>query len=782
MVSSIAHDQLSWAEPCVARLVERDRLQAALDDSLAFLKDRSYLQNRSASKAGIAVSGTLTTGASVPVSQSTNLSRVDAGHQLGTVATRGSTCPSFALDFFALDRKSSQQNRAFSARFVPSSDVELSRRRFRPARFERRGRWLASLQELLPKMDAAQTLQKIVDRSCELYSLPAVACEILELTSDPAVGATRLTACLERDPALTVKVLRVVNSSLFGLTRPVGNLNQAISLLGVKPLKMLVFGFTLPRNLVQGEAAEVLSDYWRHTLTKAVAARQLCELFGDGDSDEAFLAGLLSDLGMLTLIQEVGDPYIQVVWRVRSVERDLLSVERQVLGFDHVQLTARLLQKWRMPRTLIDAISAAALPYDSDHDTDWLFSSGPDEKQFNGAYDSKTSALTDETLSDANIAISTVPEENAPRVQSLAGILRMAELFALLLAERQTDVLPELLAEVRKNYSLSDMKLASLTHTLEHSVSELADVLSFKLPGRLDYAGVLAEAYDQLATLAAEAVPLLAKRPPRSATPDDLAQQLLHEVERLSSLVTLRSDDKSGTAAHDDGSMAAASKRAEPDATTAPRNKTTDQNASLRSNRGSGGAAAAVQSPGKSFVTSPAHTSPRFKPSTATDAAAPQVAPTVDELLFADLSTAILACRQIRCGVSLLLANVDRWEEVVRLLGESAAHAWHRQLITLCRQSEIPGANCYELRPGRVAIVLPNCDREASLAWAHELLTLVRARNVDEIEPQFSISLGLATVALPPRNFAPQQLLEAAQRCLFAAQRSRNCVKSVEVY
>ena len=95
-------------------------------------------------------------------------------------------------------------------------------------------------------------LQQFVERAGSLYSLPAVAVEVLELTGHSRVDVKALKVCVERDPALTGKLLRVVNSSMFGLSREVTDLNQALALLGVKPLKLLVLGFSLPKGLFSG--------------------------------------------------------------------------------------------------------------------------------------------------------------------------------------------------------------------------------------------------------------------------------------------------------------------------------------------------------------------------------------------------------------------------------------------------------------------------------------------------------------------------------------------------
>ena len=85
-------------------------------------------------------------------------------------------------------------------------------------------------------------LNQFVERARNLHSLPAVAVKILELTNDPKIDLRAVKDCIETDPALTGKILKTVNGSLFGLSREVSDLNQALALLGTTPLKMLVLG------------------------------------------------------------------------------------------------------------------------------------------------------------------------------------------------------------------------------------------------------------------------------------------------------------------------------------------------------------------------------------------------------------------------------------------------------------------------------------------------------------------------------------------------------------
>jgi len=171
---------------------------------------------------------------------------------------------------------------------------------------------------MIAETETIGLVQQFVERTGQLYSLPAVAAEVLRLTSEPQIDPRALRQCIESDPALAARLLRVVNSSLFGPTRPVTDLSQALTLLGIRPLKMLVLGFSLPKELFTGLEAEVLARYWRQTLVKAVAAREISERLWQVPGDEAFLAALVQDIGVLALVQQLGTAYERLLSRVQT--------------------------------------------------------------------------------------------------------------------------------------------------------------------------------------------------------------------------------------------------------------------------------------------------------------------------------------------------------------------------------------------------------------------------------------------------------------------------------
>ena len=304
-------------------------------------------------------------------------------------------------------------------------------------------------------------LELLLQQSSQLYTLPGVAIQVLELTKNPQVDLVQLKACIERDPALNTKVLRVVNSSLFGLSRRVSDLNQALALLGAKPLKLLVLGFSLPDPLFTNLAGDILNRYWKHTLTRAVAAREISERIWRLPGDDVFLAGLLKDLGRLVLIQGLGRPYVEFLRKADQGSQPLRQLERRAIGFDHVQLTAGVLTQWGLPESLIEAVSSP----DSISELDAL----------------------------------------PAGVRAAPQILYLAELLAQLLADEDAQVLPEVLAVGERHHKLSELQLAALAAGLSETVGQLAEVLSLDLPGGLIYTEVLSRAYQQLSLAAADA-------------------------------------------------------------------------------------------------------------------------------------------------------------------------------------------------------------------------------------------------------------------------------------
>lgn len=554
--------------------------------------------------------------------------------------------------------------------------------------------------------EAVGLVEQFVQRTGQLYSLPATAAEVLRLTSEPGVSAHALKECLERDPALATRLLRVVNSSLFGISRQVTDLSQALALLGIRPLKLLVLGFSLPRELFTGLEASVLARYWRRTLIKAVAARELAERHWRISGDEPFLAGLVQDIGLLALVQHLGQPYLELLDHIESRGGKLLEGELETLGFDHAVLSARLLAHWGLPASLCAAVSVPP--------------------------------------NAARIA------ELSPSERPLPQILHLAELLVRLIEQPQGPALHELIEFGGVYCGLNTGALQPLVATLEQKVAGLASVLALELPAGQHYTDLLITAQQQLADETLDAVARLANPAAEN--------ELLALTSHLQNELAVASGRLAAPARKIATSFpeSAASERV-----TFPQERDTS---SFASHPSEPGAATAGLSASRTTGAS----------------AAPDLLG--DASLLSRIAAAVQRCRQSRQPVSLALLEIDRFGDILLELGPAGmADVSHWLRVALADWTgQRAGATL--VSDSCLAIVWEDCQRSEAVQMARQILAAVKPWSSAEfvLRSDLTLSCGLATIELAPKNFSPQSLLDAAQRCLGGAQLSGgDTVKSI---
>ncbi len=202
-----------------------------------------------------------------------------------------------------------------------------------------------------------ESLDQFLNRLDKLHSSPTVALRVMELTRDPEFQMEEVAQCLELDPALSASILRLVNSSYYGLVDDVTNLRHALTYLGRRSLRLSVLSFGLVKTLVSGAPARFHLQYWKRSLTMAAAARECAKLLDDRDvdPDTAFAAGLIADLGMLAMSQLETEAYVEIADEPDHTI-DLVQRERELFGFDHVQVSQQLMKRWELPPELVDAV------------------------------------------------------------------------------------------------------------------------------------------------------------------------------------------------------------------------------------------------------------------------------------------------------------------------------------------------------------------------------------------------------------------------------------------
>ena len=201
----------------------------------------------------------------------------------------------------------------------------------------------------LPGMD------NLIDQIEELHSSPTVALEAFNRLKDPDFHMPELEKCLAADPALVASILRLVNSSRFGVSQTVSSLSQAMALLGARSIRLAILSFGLVDRLTRGAPAEVCQDFWRRALTMAAVASYLCRGNKTVLPDEAYTAGLLADSGVLLLAQVQCDEYVSL-YAKHGHGSELIAAERKRLGFEHAALGARLFSRWSLPEQLTLAV------------------------------------------------------------------------------------------------------------------------------------------------------------------------------------------------------------------------------------------------------------------------------------------------------------------------------------------------------------------------------------------------------------------------------------------
>ena len=182
-----------------------------------------------------------------------------------------------------------------------------------------------------------------------LPSVPAIALQVLDLTQKPEADIAQIARVISKDPALSGKILRTVNSSFYGRSHNVGTISHALVILGLQSVKTLVLGFSLVAHLSK-DRPKCFDHvaYWKRSVTAATAARAFAARINLVQQEEAFLASLLSDIGMLALDQVLGETYGQVCAGVTS-HGALCAAEQAAIGATHAEVGGVLAEMWKLP-------------------------------------------------------------------------------------------------------------------------------------------------------------------------------------------------------------------------------------------------------------------------------------------------------------------------------------------------------------------------------------------------------------------------------------------------
>lgn len=201
------------------------------------------------------------------------------------------------------------------------------------------------------------TLDQLVRKIDDISTLPQVALKVMEVANDPDSGAADLKVVMEGDAALSTRVLRCVNSSAYAVRTRITNLQQAIAFLGLKQIRNLAMTASVSELFKKDEKTGGYSRalLWRHLVSVGICSRMIAMRRKIANFEDAFLAGLLHDVGIILEDQHAHQGFCEVIGALRK-ETTLCETERSILGFDHTALGEKVAEVWSFPEVLGRAI------------------------------------------------------------------------------------------------------------------------------------------------------------------------------------------------------------------------------------------------------------------------------------------------------------------------------------------------------------------------------------------------------------------------------------------
>ncbi|MBP3956651.1 HDOD domain-containing protein [Gemmata sp. G18] len=214
------------------------------------------------------------------------------------------------------------------------------------------------ITQLPPRHRAAreEVLAAVLDPT-RLPAAPAVALQVVTAASRPDCEPSEIVTLLALDSALCGKLLRAVNSCIYGLKQPIASVARAVHVIGLNTVRSLALGLSIPAVKFGRGAESAMRDYWMTSVGGAIIARELAVLVRRANPDDDLVAGLLRDLGELLLRQMYPDTWAKHVeyYGDRLVE-DPCGLEIESFGIDHADITAEILQQWKLPPDIVEPI------------------------------------------------------------------------------------------------------------------------------------------------------------------------------------------------------------------------------------------------------------------------------------------------------------------------------------------------------------------------------------------------------------------------------------------
>lgn len=193
---------------------------------------------------------------------------------------------------------------------------------------------------------------ELVNNVKDIHAMPSVIVKALNVMKKPTASMKELGDIVMFDQSLTIKILALVNSAYYGFSQQISSINIALSLLGMVKVKNIIVAVAMkPMMSNQGD-----KELWKHSMRVAAGCEYLANLTKVMDSDEAFIAGFVHDVGKMVL-QMTNEKFYTKVLNSVEMGTDVLDAERKYFDSDHVRTGSLLAKRWQLPILLANIIS-----------------------------------------------------------------------------------------------------------------------------------------------------------------------------------------------------------------------------------------------------------------------------------------------------------------------------------------------------------------------------------------------------------------------------------------
>lgn len=219
-----------------------------------------------------------------------------------------------------------------------------------------------------PPDNSATTLDRLVEETSTVYSLPLFYERLNEAINHPRCSTYDISRIITEDQGLTARLLRLANSPMFGCYAKVDSITKAVTIIGTQQLRDLALAASV-MGIFKGIPEDLLNmaSFWRHSIACGIIARALAVYRRESNVERLFVAGMLHDVGQVVLSAACPEVIRGLLEAQRDTGMLYLELERERLGFDHAELGGALLKKWKIPASIGEPVACHHNPGSAEH-------------------------------------------------------------------------------------------------------------------------------------------------------------------------------------------------------------------------------------------------------------------------------------------------------------------------------------------------------------------------------------------------------------------------------